>query len=78
MDRKRRTSKRKHRIAFMLNEEEMKSLLKFCNDYGVRNRSSFIRESLFSKVIQKFELDYPTLFNEDEMNSMIVKRSGNV
>lgn len=74
MDRKRISLKRKYRVTFMLNEEEQKSLLRFCNDYGVRNRSSFIRESLFSKVIKKFELDYPTLFDEEEMDRMIEKR----
>lgn len=74
MDRKRETLKRKHKVSFLLNEEEMKSFARFCSDYGVRNKSSFIRESIFSKLIYKFELDYPTLFDEDEMDRMIVKR----
>lgn len=75
MDRKRISLKRKHTVAFKLNEEEMKSLARFCRDYGVKNRSAFIRESVFSKLIYKFELDYPTLFDEEEMNRMIEKRS---
>lgn len=75
MDRKREALKRKHRLTFMLNEEEMKSFQRFCSDYGVRNKSGFIRESIFSKLIYKFEVDYPTLFDEEEMDRMIVKRT---
>lgn len=75
LDRKKISLRRKHRISFLLNEEESKALRKFCDDYGVKNKSQFIRESLFSKVINKFEMDYPTLFDETVMDGMIVKRN---
>ncbi len=75
LDRKKISLRRKHRISFMINEEESKAFRKFCDDYGVKNKSQFIREALFSKVINKFELDYPTLFDETTMDQMIVKRN---
>lgn len=75
LDRKKLALKRKHRVTFLLNEEEARALRKFCDDYGVINKSQFVRESLFSKVINKFEMDYPTLFAEEVMDEMIVKRN---
>lgn len=58
----------------MLNDDEMKAFTRFCNDYGIKNRSAYIRESIFVKLIKKLENDYPTLFGADEMDRMIVKK----
>ena len=65
---------RNHRLSFLLNDEEWKAFNKFCDEYGVINKSQFIRSALFSKVINKFEMDYPTLFGDDEMDKLIVKK----
>ncbi len=63
--------KRTHRIAIQLNDYEMKTLDRFCNDYGVSNRSRFFRETVLRKMISIFENNYPTLFSEDEMDQLV-------
>ena len=37
---------REYRISILLNEKEQKMLDKFCEKYGVSNRSRLIRETL--------------------------------
>lgn len=55
--------KRKHKITILLNDAEMEALEKYCKKYKVDNRSKFIREAVISEVLQRFENDYPKLFN---------------
>ncbi len=58
--------KRKHDIKFSLNDYEMKALTRFCNRYKVDNRSRFIRETVMQVILEKFDQDYPSLFNEND------------
>jgi hypothetical protein len=59
--------KRKHSQAFLLNDLELEALLKYCKKYKVKNKSKFIRETIFSAVLKKFDEDYPTLFDLNEL-----------
>ncbi len=54
---------RKHRITLLLNEKEQRALDRFCDRYGVSNRSRLIREVLMRSILQKIESDQPTLFD---------------
>ena len=54
---------REHRISIMLNESEMRMLDRFCDKYGVRNRSRLIRETLMKAILKKLDDDQPTLFD---------------
>ena len=54
---------REHRISIMLNESEMRMLDRFCDKYGVRNRSRLIRETLMKAILKKLDNDQPTLFD---------------
>lgn len=67
---------RSHRVVFNLNEMEMKTFAKFCNNFGVKNKSKYIRETIITKVFNVTELHHPTLFDEEEMDLMMVKRIG--
>jgi hypothetical protein len=58
----RTTSTRKNRVAFMLNDEEMKALNRFITTYKVKNKSRFVRETLMTTILKRFEEDHPTLF----------------
>lgn len=58
----RTTSTRKNRIAIMLNDEELKALNRFIATYKVKNKSRFMRETLMSTILKKFDEDHPTLF----------------
>ena len=54
---------REHRISILLNETEQKTLDRFCEKYGVRNRSRLIRETLIRAILKKLDSDQPTLFD---------------
>ena len=54
---------REHRIALLLNESEMKALTRFCERYGVTNKSKLIRETLMRAILKKMDNDQPTLFD---------------
>jgi metal-responsive CopG/Arc/MetJ family transcriptional regulator len=59
---KTRVSTRKNRVSIMLNDEEMKALSRFITTYKVKNKSKFVRETLMTAILKKFEEDHPTLF----------------
>ena len=54
---------REYRISILLNEKEQKMLDKFCEKYGVSNRSRLIRETLMRAILKQIENDQPTLFD---------------
>jgi metal-responsive CopG/Arc/MetJ family transcriptional regulator len=54
---------REFRISLMLNESEQRMLDRFCEKYGVSNRSRLIRETLMKTILKKMEDDQPTLFD---------------
>ncbi len=54
---------REYRISILLNEKEQKMLDKFCEKYGVSNRSRLIRETLMRAILKQMENDQPTLFD---------------
>ena len=41
---------RGHRISIMLNDSELRALERFCDKYGVANRSRLVREALMRAV----------------------------
>lgn len=59
--------KRKHHIAFTLNDMELAAFEKYCKKYNVTNRANFVRETLISYVLKKFDEDYPRLFDLEEI-----------
>jgi len=58
-----RKAPREHRISILLNENEQRTLEKFCEKYGVSNRSRLIRETLMRAILKKLDNDQPTLFD---------------
>lgn len=54
---------REYRISILLNEKEQRMLDKFCEKYGVSNRSRLIRETLMRAILKQMENDQPTLFD---------------
>lgn len=59
---KKRISTRKNRVAIMLNDEEQKAMNRFIDTYKIRNKSRFVRETLMTAILKKFNEDHPTLF----------------
>jgi metal-responsive CopG/Arc/MetJ family transcriptional regulator len=54
---------REYRISLLLNEREQRILDRFCEKYGVSNRSRLIRETLMRAILKKLDSDQPTLFD---------------
>ena len=54
---------RENRIAILLNESEQRALDRFCERYGITNRSKLVRETLMRAILKKIENDQPTLFD---------------
>ena len=54
---------REHKITILLNDSEQRALERFCDRYGVTNRSRLIRETLMRAILKKQEGDQPTLFD---------------
>ena len=54
---------REHRISLMLNESEQRALDRFCEKYGISNRSRLVRETLMRAILKKIDSDQPTLFD---------------
>ncbi|MDD4115222.1 MAG: hypothetical protein PHG27_06460 [Massilibacteroides sp.] len=58
---------RVHKITFMLNEEEYKTVERYLLKYNIQNKSRWYRETILLHVLRTLEEDYPTLFKEIEM-----------
>ncbi|MCR5533380.1 MAG: ribbon-helix-helix domain-containing protein [Paludibacteraceae bacterium] len=54
---------REHRISILLNDKEQQTLDRFCEKYGISNRSRLIRETLIRAILKQLENDQPTLFD---------------
>lgn len=59
---------RKNRQALLFNNREMKAIEAYCNKYKVNNKSKFMRETILSEVLRKFDEDYPSLFEFEKPN----------
>ncbi len=57
--------RRVHKQTFLLNTREMRAVNEYCKKYRVKNRSKFIRETIVTAILKKFEEDHPTLFDKD-------------
>jgi len=58
-----RKQPREHRVSILLNEQEQRALDRFCEKYGVSNRSRLIRETLMRAILRQIDHDQPTLFD---------------
>lgn len=59
--------KRDKKVHFSLNEKEYELILSYAKKYKIENRSRWIRETIVGHVLKNLDMDYPTLFGENEM-----------
>jgi hypothetical protein len=59
---------RRNRHALLFNNREMRAIEAFCKKYNVDNRSKFMRETILTEVLSRFDKDYPTLFDIERPN----------
>lgn len=54
---------REYRVSILLNEREQHMVERFCEKYGIANRSRLIRETLIRAILKQLDDDQPTLFD---------------
>jgi len=64
---KEETLKRIHRKSILFNKRELNAINYYCRKYKIKNRSKFMRETIISAILQRFDEDHPSLF-EDQPN----------
>jgi len=58
--------KRTNRITVMLNEREMRALNIYCSRFRIKNKSEFLRETLMTAILKRFDEEHPSLFEEPD------------
>lgn len=56
---------RKYPVMVRLNDAENKVLKKYMKKYKIKNKSELFRKLVFSRIIEHFEEDYPTIFDKE-------------
>ena len=64
--------KRKHQATFLLNDKEKDAVAVYCEKYKISNKSKFMREAVMRVVMEQFLEDYPTLFEKQDLDRLIV------
>lgn len=53
---------RRYRKTILFNEKERSLITQYCNKYGIKNKSAFIREAVISHILEQMDDNYPKLF----------------
>jgi hypothetical protein len=59
---------RKNPRTLLLNNRELQAIDAYCRKYKVDNKSKFMRETILTEVLKRFDSDYPTLFEFEKPN----------
>lgn len=59
---------RKNRRAILFNNRELNAIEAYCRKYKVDNKSKFMRETILTEVLKRFDEDYPSLFEFEKPN----------
>jgi len=65
--------RRTNRTSILFNQREQEAINLYCEKYKIRNKSKFMRESIMTEVLKRFDEDYPTLFEFEKPNLFYVK-----
>jgi hypothetical protein len=57
---------RRNRHAILFNNRELHAIEAYCKKYKVDNKTKFMRETIITEVLKKFDSDYPTLFEFEQ------------
>lgn len=59
---------RKNVATIRFNQKEKEVLDHFCRKYKVANKAKFMRETIMTEILKRFDEDYPTLFEVEKPN----------
>jgi ATP-dependent helicase/DNAse subunit B len=57
-----------NRTSLLFNQREREAIELYCQKYKIKNKSKFMRETILSEVLKRFDEDYPTLFEFEKPN----------
>lgn len=52
---------------FTLSDEEYNLMCSYMKKYKISNKSRWLRETVMAHILKNLDMDYPTLFGENEM-----------
>lgn len=58
--------KRRHRKQFLFNDLELQAFERYCKKYRIKNKSKFLRETVMTEILVRFDKDYPSLFDQEK------------
>ena len=58
---------RSKQMNFSISDEEYNLICLYLKKYKISNKSRWLRETVLAHILKNLELDYPTLFGENEM-----------
>lgn len=59
---------RTRRTSLNFNQREREAIELYCEKYNIKNKSKFMRETILTEVLKRFDEDYPTLFEFEKPN----------
>lgn len=59
---------RRNTRSLRLNNRELQAIEAYCKKYKVDNKAKFMRETILTEVLKRFDSDYPTLFEFEKPN----------
>jgi len=59
---------RSNRTTLLFNQREREAIELYCQKYSITNKSKFMRETILTEVLKRFDEDYPTLFEFEKPN----------
>lgn len=66
---------RKTQASILFNQREREAIDLYCQKYKITNKSKFMRETILTEVLKRFDEDYPTLFEFEKPNLFAKKNS---
>jgi len=64
---------RGNKVTITLSDRELEAIDSYCKRYKASSRTAVIREGAVRFVMGKFITDYPTLFNKNDLDLLVVK-----
>jgi hypothetical protein len=59
--------KRVNKKVITFNNKELTAIEYYCKKYKISNKSQFMRETIISEILQKFNDDYPSLWDDPQL-----------
>ena len=59
--------KRTKRLTCLVNDNENRIIDNYLTKYNIKNKSTWMRETILWFIYTRIEADYPTLFSDHEM-----------